>query len=767
MWIGTNSGLFVGKNRDKQMQRVLASVKPDSISNISGLMIDRLGILWVGTQDNGLYQVYQPDIAFQTIRGVQNFSKKEALCSILEVKPNVWLMGTVSGLYRYSFSTQEFFEEMTLDKSHIWCLLSDRNNGLWVATTNGVFYKPLGQTKVTHFVHDPQNENSLPFNNIIALAEDEYGNIWMGVFNPGGNTEGLCYYRPITKTITRVTGMSSESRSVSQIVADREHNIWVSALGIGLYHYRITGNPPPQSTPTHFTESSAGKHKISHDVVSCVRPGGNGKIWFGTVSGGMNLLDAKTDSVSWFTVKDGLASNLVYRIEEDDQGILWISTDQGISRFDPSTKTFTNHDVTSGLPTNNFAFLTSMKCTDGTIAFGTNTGDVVFFNPNTYKNSLNTQPVVISDIRLFNKSLETGGASPLKESAYLTHTLTLNYDQSVITFELANMDYLNPEVFTYAYKLEGFDNNWNYVSDQHSITYTNLDAGEYTLMLKQANHLGIWNENATLMKLIVTPPWWKTLWAYGSYAVVLITGLYSFRRYEKRRDRLKQQAELERVETEKRVQQEFSKQLIETQEVERSRLAGELHDSLVQNLLIAKNRSLIAQKKITDQETIGKDLGDISSVLDDAIEEVRKIAHNLRPYQLDRLGVTRALQALVNKVDEASTIRFRADLDNVDSYFSADTGIILFRIVQEGITNILKHSGATEANIVLKVGENNIELTIADNGKGMSSLSDERQTGGFGLSGIEQRCRMLQGSLNIASSRDEGTTLIIQIPKAP
>jgi ligand-binding sensor domain-containing protein len=191
MWIGTGSGLFVSGNRDKSMQKVGAGVNPDSISNINSLMIDRLGILWVGTQDNGLYQVYQPDIAFQTIRGLQSFLEKKAIRSILEEKPDVWLIGTLSGVYRYSFSTQEFFEEMALDKSHIWCLLNDRNNGLWVATTTGVFYKPFGQTKFTHFVHDPQNENSQPFNNIIALAEDEYGNIWMGVYNPGGNTEGL------------------------------------------------------------------------------------------------------------------------------------------------------------------------------------------------------------------------------------------------------------------------------------------------------------------------------------------------------------------------------------------------------------------------------------------------------------------------------------------------------------------------------------------------------------------------------------------------
>ncbi|MBI5470863.1 MAG: hypothetical protein HY961_00815 [Ignavibacteriae bacterium] len=774
MWIGTSSGLFVSGNRDKQMQHVRASAKPDSISSVSGLMVDHLGILWVGTQDNGLYQVYQPDITFQTIAGLQNFSMKKAIRSILEERPGVWLMGTISGLYRYSFSTQQF-EVITFaeskNKPMLWCQLKDRNNGIWIGAMDGVYYQPSRESKFMHFQHDPQNEHSLPFNIIGALAEDEYGNIWMGAYGNSRVTKTLCYYSPVSKTITRITGIAADEKpsplpgAVIQMGTDREHNLWIGAMDTGLYSYEISGNPPPQSTFTHYAESSAVPHKISHGIVSCLRVGMNERIWFGTVSGGVNMLDIKTDSVSWFTVRDGLASNLVYRIEEDDQGILWLSTDNGISRFDPSTKTFTNYDITSGLPTNNLTFYSSMKCADGTIVFGTNTGDVVYFNPNSFKNSLNTQPAVITDIRLFNKSLETGDASPLKKAAYLINTLSLSHNQSVISFELANMDYLNPDVFTYAYKLDGFDKNWNYVSDQHSITYTNLDAGEYTLMLKQANHLGIWNEKPTLMKLIITPPWWRTTWANGSYGVLLLAGLYSFRRYERRRDRLKQEAEFERVETEKRVQQEFSRQLIETQEVERSRLAGELHDSLVQNLLIAKNRSLLAQKKLAEPETVGKDLGDISSVLDEAIEEVRKIAHNLRPYQLDRLGVTRALQALVKKVDEASAIRFRADLDNVDSHFTAETGIILFRIVQEGITNILKHSGATEANVVMKGGDKSVELTITDNGKGLADASAATtHASGFGLSGIEQRCRMLKGSCKVVSGPNNGTTLTISIP---
>ncbi len=192
---------------------------------------------------------------------------------------------------------------------------------------------------------------------------------------------------------------------------------------------------------------------------------------------------------------------------------------------------------------------------------------------------------------------------------------------------------------------------------------------------------------------------------------------------------------------------------MELQENERKRLAGELHDSLVQNLLVAKNRSLLGMKKAADPERVTRELSEISSALTDAIEEVREIAHNLRPYQLDRLGLTQALQSLAGKMSESSTVKFSTDIENIDELFTAETSTIVYRIVQESVNNILKHSGASEASIAVKRNPPGVDIVVRDNGRGFrNNQSMASHTAGFGLSGIEQRVKMLGGALTVDST---------------
>ncbi len=225
----------------------------------------------------------------------------------------------------------------------------------------------------------------MPFNTVVSLAEDKDGNIWIGSYNSGNQlaVNGLCYYDPLTKQIRSISSTTNEETfkaiSTSQIEKDVGDHMWVGSWDGGVYHYYGNGIREEQNKFRNYSETSPHPQKISHGVVSCIRPGTGNKIWFGTISGGLNVFDSKTNTNKWFTIKDGLPSNLIYRIEEDDQGKVWMSTDNGITRFDPANKSFINYNTTSGLPANDFAFLTSVKCADGTIAFGTSNGQVVYF----------------------------------------------------------------------------------------------------------------------------------------------------------------------------------------------------------------------------------------------------------------------------------------------------------------------------------------------------------------------------------------------------
>jgi signal transduction histidine kinase len=234
------------------------------------------------------------------------------------------------------------------------------------------------------------------------------------------------------------------------------------------------------------------------------------------------------------------------------------------------------------------------------------------------------------------------------------------------------------------------------------------------------------------------------------------------------------------LEKEKRTQQEFSARLMESQENERKRIAGELHDSLGQNLLVIRNRALLGLKDHAISEQARNQLDQISSVATQAINEVREIAYDLRPYQLDRLGLTKAITSITSEL--VTSVQFSMNVDHIDGEVEKDLAIHVYRIVQEGINNILKHADATEAQVVIRVEPGNLRITISDNGKGMPRGSpgaaddrhahqlDEsyrRQDGqGFGLVGITERAKVLKGTVEVEATPGKGTTLTLVIPRS-
>lgn len=213
-------------------------------------------------------------------------------------------------------------------------------------------------------------------------------------------------------------------------------------------------------------------------------------------------------------------------------------------------------------------------------------------------------------------------------------------------------------------------------------------------------------------------------------------------------------------------QLEFTQQLINSQESERKRIAAELHDSLGQHLLIIKNWAMVAGNSLSNGDRIREPLGEISAAAAQALEEVRGIAYNLRPYQLERLGLTTALRDLINQVDSSSSIHFTAKLAEMDGLFSKEGEISFYRIVQEVLNNTIRHSGATQVRIAVERKFNEIELTIEDNGKGFDPQPIRFRTSdhsGFGLVGIAERVRMLKGRMDIQSAPENGSTIKIAL----
>jgi signal transduction histidine kinase len=265
--------------------------------------------------------------------------------------------------------------------------------------------------------------------------------------------------------------------------------------------------------------------------------------------------------------------------------------------------------------------------------------------------------------------------------------------------------------------------------------------------------LKIWLRNPADVTLLSGPPWWTWKYTTGLVGALLLAVAVSLLRNNLLHRRLERHLEL-------------SRQILESQESERHRIAANLHDSLGQNLLVIKNQARLAMQPVAET-VLRHRLDEISQCASEAIAEVREITYALRPYQLDRLGLTQTIRATVNRAAENSTILFASHADDVDGMFDKESEIHVYRIVQEAVNNILKHSGATEATVVVKKLGASASLSIRDNGRGFDPeavQNSESEDVGHGLNGIKERVRILSGTFAIESQPGQGTTLTVEIP---
>jgi signal transduction histidine kinase len=264
----------------------------------------------------------------------------------------------------------------------------------------------------------------------------------------------------------------------------------------------------------------------------------------------------------------------------------------------------------------------------------------------------------------------------------------------------------------------------------------------------------IWLRSPADVVLLSGPPWWS--WKHTAALIgALFTVLgVSLLRLQLLRHRLERQLA-------------FSRQILESQESERHRIAANLHDSLGQNLLVIKNQARLAMQPAADESVLRQRLDQISGCASQAIDDVRDITHALRPYQLDRLGLTQTIRSTVNRAAEHSSILFASHADDMDGLFDKESEIHVYRIVQEAVNNILKHSSATEAAVVVKRLTGTVSMSIRDNGHGFEPATLHEANShdvGYGLSGIKERVRILGGTFAIDARAGQGTALSIEIP---
>jgi serine phosphatase RsbU (regulator of sigma subunit) len=338
------------------------------------------------------------------------------------------------------------------------------------------------------------------------------------------------------------------------IFEDRSSILWIGTFGGGLNRF-----DPETGTFTKYTLDINNPKSISDNFILSIYEDQSDNLWVGTVEGGLNKLDRTTGNFTRFTKKDGLPDNVVYDILEDSQGNLWMSTNRGLSRYNPNTNKFKNYDTKDGLQSNEFNTGTGFKSSSGEMFFGGVNGFNAFF-PDSITDNPYIPPVVLTDFQVFNKHVPIGkteyGRTILENSITEAKEVTLSYRDKVFSFEFAALHYYAPEKNQYAYMMQGLEQEWNYVGTRRFVSYTAMPPGKYVFKVKGSNEDGIWNEEGTSLRVTITPPIWGTWWFRIITALLLIIIIVSIFVYQL--NRLKRQ----RTEDERRrVTETFSRVL--------------------------------------------------------------------------------------------------------------------------------------------------------------------------------------------------------------
>ncbi len=808
-----SGGLLVGTSRG--IARIVAGrVRPYEGGpdvahvDISALARPPDGSLWVAPMSGGLYRVHS--------RGVTEFGRGHGLAhdrveSLLVDDEGRMLVGTSqNGLFRYALGRFERYAPADgLPGARVPAIARGADNGLWIGTdaglvrlkqprvtvytqrdglggdfVGGIFQDVEGSVwaetgrGLTRFVNGAfkvltandglpdgrlrlasgadrfplvysgsglarwtgdrfvavKGVSGLPWGRVLVVLEDRAGTLWLG------SHDGLTRVKDGHAThLTTKDGLAADS--VEALFEDREGALWVGTLSNGVT--RISNG---QMTSWSTRDGLAVNH------VKVFYQDALGTLWVGTHGGGVSRFkDGRFANIS---TRQGLYNDQIFQILEDDRGNLWMNCNTGIWR----TSLKQLNEVADGRRTavESFAYgtadgmlssegvganLAGWKLRDGSLWFPTTKG-IVAIDPR--RRDTDPPRVLIEGVTIDREPLPPAGPvrlTPAQENLEIRYT---------------GLSWSRPQAIRFRFQLAGLDHGWVDAGSRRTAYYSHLPPGSYTFKVTADNGDGVWDAAGETLAIVVLPRVYQTWWfraAVASSLVALVWVSWRYRIGQVRRTQLAQEA--------------FSRQLIESQERERQRIAAELHDSLGQNLLVVRNRALLGALSQPDDEA-RKQFNEISATVAQTLEEVRAISHNLRPHHLDQLGLTTTIRATIEQVTESSGIEIRSELDDIDGVFPPADEITIYRILQESLNNVVKHSGARDAHVTVRCHEHHVEMTIQDYGQGFAarvSNAGAGDCGGFGLKGLAERVHMLGGTYTIESAPGRGTTVTVRLAR--
>lgn len=551
-----------------------------------------------------------------------------------DLNGNIWIATDGRGITWFNPKEKKFVRHLgdinnpqTLTNNKVLAVETDNKGGLWVGMwQGGLNYFQINGSKLTLKRRYPYvDENDPKSNSVFRIYRNSAGEIWVGNFETGAYLFDPKTGRfKLVFSLKDIAGELKANSAIIDILSDSQGDIWFATLGKGLV--RLNRKTGKYERFTHYEKDSTS---IISNGPNVIFEDSEKRLWVG--SSGLSLFNRKSNTFTNYTTAQGLPDNTVVGILEDNRHNLWISTNKGISKAtivsakEKIELMFRNYSTKDGLQDKVFNKWAFFKSKSGEMYFGGINGFNAF-QPDSIKDNPYIPPVHITDFLLFNKPVTIGAKnSPLKKHISQTQELVLKYNQSVFTFRFIALNYIYSEENQYAYKMEGFEKDWNYVGNKREATYTNLDPGKYTFLVKASNNDGVWNEKGTSIKITILPPWWQTWWFRLLLILTVLFSVFSYVNYRTNRLR-KQKIVLAKMVKERTMQLEEANTTLEEKQEE----------------ITIQNEELIAQKET---------LLEVNTALEEKQEEIFRQNEELQAQKETLQEINRTLEEQKEEIE--------------------------------------------------------------------------------------------------------------------
>jgi signal transduction histidine kinase/ligand-binding sensor domain-containing protein len=714
---------------------------PESLpkNNVERLFLDREGLLWADLGRKGITHFATKPTPFKRIAHLSGNTDNPLVGAIYEDHNGILWVGTPEELKRIDRKSNEYTSHRLggpgID-SNVITICEDRSGNIWVGTYNhGIFRFDQRAKHFRQYRHDSEDPNSLSDDNVPRFLVDHTGTLWAAA------ADGLNRFDARTERFRTYRPDSQGHPFFSEVVEGPEGALWLGSSVAGLYRF----DPVTGQFTAHYQHDADRTGTLSDNQVNSVYFDHSGAMWVGTQNG-LNKVDPKIGTITVYTRRDGLPGNTIARVMEDNHGDLWISTNNGLARLNPQRGTFRSYSTSDGLPGPDFTIWgAGHKAANGEMFFGGLSGATSFF-PAEVRDDSYVPSVVLTDVRLFGNPVEVGSHSPLQQSISYAKHLSFSHEQNVFSLSFAALSYSNPDTIRYRYKLDGLDHGWNEVgSDERQVTYTTLPAGTYTFHLQGATTGGPWSVPEMLLRIDILPPFWATWWFRAACAILTLMSLWYAHRL-----RLLQIARQFDMRLEERVG-------------ERTRMARELHDTLLQSFHGLMLHFQVVNKLLPE----GKAKAQLEKTMeraDRAIAEGRTAVYDLRLSATATNDLPEAVNAVGNELSIDNDGIFGLTVEGPPRDLHPIIRDEFYRISREALSNAFKHANARHIEAEISYEPQKLRLRIRDDGEGIpAEVLEQGRPGHFGLPGMRERARQIGAELTIWSGASTGTEIELSL----